>query len=119
MAAMFSLPPMNLLTLIAPDFFGGAHSTYWGKWYWWEMTLFTGVVGVLLAIVGMVGGRIKARWAMLGTIAMTLLLAFGKYTPLFDLLYRLPVMNSLRGLVKFSFGALLFVRSWPEAAWMR
>ncbi len=108
-AAMFSLPPMNLLTLIAPDFFGGAHSTYWGKWYWWEMTLFTGVVGVLLAIVGMVGGRIKARWAMLGTIAMTLLLAFGKYTPLFDLLYRLPVMNSLRGLVKFSFGASLFV----------
>lgn len=40
-AAMFSFPPENLLTLLAPGFFGDMRSqTYWGRCYLWETSLF-------------------------------------------------------------------------------
>ena len=110
MAGMFSFPPINLLTLVAPWFYGGTESApYWGKWYQWEMTLFVGVAGLLLGIVGIIRGRMAGRWAATAALAGTLLLAMGSYTPLFEVLYRLPVFNMMRGLSKFTFQASLFL----------
>ena len=100
---------MNLLTLLAPWLFGGDASTYWGKWYLWEMTLFIGAAGLLLAIIGIARGRLTSRRAAAVTLAVTLVLAMGGYTPVFELLYRLPIFNMLRGLSKFIFPASLFL----------
>ncbi len=108
-AGMFSLPPENLLMLIAPWFYGVPGAPYWGKWYPWEMTLFIGAAGGLLAAAGIARGRLAGRRAATVTLGITLLLAMGSYTPLFELIYRLPLFNMLRGLSKFIFQASLFL----------
>ncbi len=57
-ASMFSFPPENLLTLIAPKFFGDlSPADYFGRCYLWEMSLFLGVTALALAIYGAVGQR--------------------------------------------------------------
>src|SRR5262249_13299427 len=42
-------------------------------------------------------------------LVLTILLAFGRYTPLFAVLYRLPGFSSFRGLSKFLFLTQLFL----------
>ena len=57
-AAMFGFPPENLLTLLNPYFFGDMMTQpYWGRCYLWEMSLFIGVTGLVLALYGAVYGR--------------------------------------------------------------
>lgn len=49
-AGIYSFPPENLLTLIAPNFFGhGTGSAYWGRWFSWEMSLYVGIGGLVFA----------------------------------------------------------------------
>ncbi len=107
-AAMFSFPPENFLTLLVPGFFGGM-SSYWGRWYLWEMSLFIGVTGFVLAVSGAVRGSRKLR---LSSVSMTLILsvlALGTYTPLFNLLYRsVPGFDMFRGNSKFIFLVAMF-----------
>jgi hypothetical protein len=109
-AAMFSFPPENLLTLVAPTFFGNMGSVpYWGRCYLWEMCLFIGMTGLVLAIRGACcGGR--ERHVCLITIGLLAVLALGAHTPLFPVLFRFaPLFDSLRGTSKFAFQAILFV----------
>ena len=107
-AAMFSFPPENFLTLLVPGFFGGM-SSYWGRWYLWEMSLFIGVTGFVLAVSGALRGSRELR---LSSISMTLILsvlALGTYTPLFNLLYRsAPGFDMFRGNSKFIFLVAMF-----------
>jgi len=107
-AAMFSFPPENFLTLLVPGFFGGM-SNYWGRWYLWEMSLFIGVTGFVLAVSGAVRGSRELR---LSSVSMTLILsvlALGAYTPLFNLLYRfVPGFDLFRGNSKFIFLVAIF-----------
>ncbi len=107
-AAMFSFPPENFLTFLVPGFFGGM-SNYWGRWYLWEMSLFIGVTGFVLAVSGAVRGSSKLR---LSSVSMTLILsvlALGSYTPLFNLLYRsVPGFDLFRGNSKFIFLVAMF-----------
>jgi hypothetical protein len=57
-ASMFGFPPENLLTLLNPYFFGDMEGqAYWGRCYLWEMSLFVGVTGLVLAIYGAFYGR--------------------------------------------------------------
>jgi len=110
-AAQFSFPLENLLTLIAPFFFGDMASVpYWGKAYLWAMTFFIGCTGLALALYGAVyGDKAGRRWSV-AMILILLVLALGAYTPLFDLLYNfLPGFNKFRGASKFIFPATLFL----------
>jgi len=110
-ASMFSFPPENFLTLLAPGFFGDVkHFNYWGRYYWWEMCLFIGVTGFLLAIYGAAAGdRARRRFSV--TMALLLLiLALGADTPLFRALYDwAPGFNRFRGMSKFSVLASAFL----------
>jgi hypothetical protein len=108
-ASMFAFPPENFLTLLAPNFFGPL-SNYWGRCYLWEMSLFIGVTGCVLAVYAAALGRRQRTWPLLAALALTLLLALGKHTPLFELLYRCaPGFNKFRGVSKFIFPASLFL----------
>ena len=84
-------------------------SSYWGRWYLWEMSLFIGVTGFVLAVSGAVRGSRKLR---LSSVSMTLILsvlALGTYTPLFNLLYRsVPGFDMFRGNSKFIFLVAMF-----------
>jgi hypothetical protein len=110
-ASMFSFPPENLVTLLAPNFFGDNVSfPYWGRCYLWEMSLFMGVGGLILAVYGgLRGGKDIRRFSLVMT-ALLLLLALGSHTPLFSFLYRfVPGFNLFRGNSKFIFLVSLFI----------
>ncbi len=110
-AASCSLPPENLITLLAPGFFGSAvSSSYWGRCFAWEMTPFFGVTGIVLAACGVSAGGREARRTLLPLFLAMLLLALGANTPLFRLLYTVvPGFDRFRGPAKFIFPAALFV----------
>ncbi|MCJ7663011.1 MAG: YfhO family protein [Desulfobacterales bacterium] len=110
-AAMFSFPPENLLTLIVPNFFGNINNTpYWGRCFLWEMSLFMGVTGLVLAIFGSIRGDKELRLFALPMALVLLLLAFGSHTPLFKVLYNyFPGFDRFRGNSKFIFHATLFL----------
>jgi hypothetical protein len=130
---MFSFPPENLLTLLAPNFFGdGKESQYWGRSYLWEMSLFVGVTGLVMAVVGADQnheegtrrGRQEARgkriakgiwlWVVghreLVMVGILFVLALGAHTPLFKALYHwVPGFDKFRGSSKFIFLASMFL----------
>jgi hypothetical protein len=110
-AALFSFPPENLITWVAPAFFGDmAHFPYWGRWYLWEMSLFVSVTGFLLAVYAVVFRQERERLILPAMVMILLLLAMGSYLPWFGLLYAyLPGFDAFRGVSKFVFQATLFV----------
>lgn len=109
-AAQYSVPPENLLTLLSPRIFGDlSASPYFGRWYLWEVCLFTGVTTLALAVLGAVyGERRQKRWAVLLAL-VCLVLAMGSHTPAFDLLRAwLPLFGSFRVAGRFGFLFCLF-----------
>ncbi len=104
-AAMFSLPPENLIGLLSPGFFGDAESVqYWGRCNFWEMSLFISVTGLALSIVGATSGERSVRRFSVIMVAVLLVLALGSHTPLFRILYHfVPGFNKFRGSSKFMF----------------
>lgn len=81
----YSLPPENLITLLAPTFFGDHRTApYWGQWNLWDLTGFVGVAGLALAAFG-AAGRHPQRFLWAGTAVAALVLALGGHTPVFRL----------------------------------
>jgi len=110
-AAQFSLPPENLLTLLAPGFFGGPLTVYWGRGYSWEMSCFIGVTELLLVAVAL-GDPERRRSAALDVIVgvVLMILALGSHTLLFRPLFAcIPGFAFFRGWSKFSFPATVFL----------
>jgi hypothetical protein len=110
-ASSFSLPPENFITLLAPNFFGNDVSLpYWGRCNYWEMSLFLGITGLILAVYGSIfGSKNVRRFSIIMTILL-LLLALGGYTPIFRILYNfVPGFNLFRGNSKFILPASLFI----------
>jgi len=107
-ASMFSFPPENLLTLVAPWFYGNMQSVpYWGRCYLWEMSFFIGAGALLLAIHGALQRGASPRLLIL--LVAAIVLALGIHTPLHHLLYQaLPGFSAFRGSSKFIFFAGLF-----------
>jgi hypothetical protein len=117
LASTFAFPPENLLTLVAPAFFGDARTLpYWGRWYIWEMSLFIGVTGFALAAYGMARGQLAGKRAMLAAVVLMFVLALGKNTPLFGLLYDYaPGFDRFRSLSKFTFFCAVFLALFAAA----
>ncbi len=110
-ASSFSFPPENLVTLVLPGLFGDVVSTpYWGRWTLTEMCLFVGVAPFVLALYGALAGAPDVRRYSVAFTIGILILACGRYTPIYQLLYDyLPAYCSFRGTTKFAFLASLFV----------
>jgi len=110
-ASKFSFPPENLVTFLSPQFFGNDTTVpYWGRWHLWEMSLFVGVVGFVLAVYGSVYGKRRACRFSVAMAGLLILLALGGYTPLFKILHDwIPGFDKFRGSSKFIFEASLFI----------
>lgn len=110
-ATMFSFPPENLITWVAPAFFGDAvHFPYWGRWYLWEASLFVSVTGFWLAIYAVFFRQGRERLILPAMVVILLFLAMGSYMPWFSLLQDwLPGFKLFRGVSKFIFPSTLFV----------
>ncbi|MDQ3440373.1 MAG: YfhO family protein, partial [Planctomycetota bacterium] len=110
-ARAFFLPFENLLTFFAPRLFGDAVNTaYVGRWFPWETSVFVGVTTILLAGYATIAVPARRRVFAVTVAVVALLLALGRQTPLFELMYRaVPGFASFRGQSKFAHFASLFL----------
>ncbi len=102
------LAPLQLLTLLTPDFFGGVRSPYWGYGYFWGATCYVGAATLALAIAGL-WHRPRGRVAALVALALlSVALAMGPHTPVFGLAAKaVPALRLFRGAAWFTFAAAL------------
>jgi len=117
-ATRYSLPPQALIGLLAPGFYGRGPAGFWGPWDRVEVG-YAGVATLVLAVVGIIQSpKPKAQnpktetqnpppairnsqfaicnfFALL--VLLALLLAMGRYTPLYGLLYcYVPTFDQVR-----------------------
>jgi len=101
----FSFAPENFITLFIPEFFGNSLKTpYWGRYYLWEMSLYAGILPLMLCALASFCYRNTFTKTFLIMALITTILALGKFTPLFKILYNIvPGFNMFRGNSKFIF----------------
>lgn len=99
-AYALSFWPWRLITLLAPDFFGNpARGGYWAFGTYWEEAAFVGILPLILAALALAAWwRQRGRQRTTGPVALvpvlaglalaSLLLALGRYTPLYPLFFR-------------------------------
>jgi hypothetical protein len=115
-ATRFSLPPRALVGLLAPGFYGRGPAGFWGLWDRVEVG-YAGVATLVLAVVGAACGLRFAFCAFRPSpshddvepgdrfpipffaflVPLAFVLAMGRYTPLYRLLYRyVPAFDQVR-----------------------
>ncbi len=111
-ATMASLPPENLATLFIPGLFG-LHDlvpgldplarpellerVYWGRWIYWELCPFVGIIPLLLAMMSPSRARRFHALFFIILSAAALALALGRYNPLYPALMKaVPILGGLR-----------------------
>jgi hypothetical protein len=109
-ATSYSLPLEGLFTLLVPELFGdGEGLAYWGRWWFWDASIFLGVATLVLAGLGVRYGPPESRRVALPLLLFSLLLALGSRSPVYDLCYRLiPAFDSFRAPSKYAYHASLF-----------
>ncbi len=111
-AVSHSFPPEQLLTLLVPEMFGNADAfarTYFGRVFFWDATVYMGVVGLFLALHGALSARGATRNTSIGLAFTLCIMALGGYTPLYRVIYEsVPVFQFVRAPSKFMFFAAAF-----------
>ncbi len=98
MSEGFFFPPIHLIQLIAPDFFGNpATMNYWGTWNYGEMVAYAGVGGILFALLGLTAWKSNTHvrfWAFVAGASVVLTtknpLTLAVYTA------KIPILSSLQ-----------------------
>lgn len=118
-ASMVSLPPESLLSAIVPYPLGDMKNIpYMGRWYLWEMGMYAGLAGLVLAIIRLAKMQNHQRWRMMLILAFILTMAMGSHTPLHWLLYRFcPGFSIFRGPSKFRILWVLFLAILAGEGW--
>jgi hypothetical protein len=111
-AGDYSLWPPQLVQVLVPDIFGRAPhppfapvenvnpETYWGRGSYVESAFYVGVVPLILAAAAVIKRR-EPFWIVV--LAVSVIVAFGAYTPLFKLYEVIPPFNLFRGPSRFLF----------------
>ncbi len=99
----FSMNPLGLVTILAPNFFGGPDpsSLFVNRLIWWEITPFIGVAAFLFALNSLRRGGLSQNRIPLGLSLLAALFSFGSYTFLYPLLEKFPLFHNFRGSFKF------------------
>lgn len=90
----YSYSPWSVLTWLAPDMLGNpARGEFYGYAAYWEDATYVGLIPTALAFGAVLGAlwpraeQRRVRLAVLAVLAVTLVLALGKNTPIFPWLY--------------------------------
>jgi hypothetical protein len=95
-ATSFSLEPIRLAAFVSPFLFGGnPGSVERGAGSLIEMSAYVGVLPLALAALALTR-RDRRVLFLAGLAAVGLVLALGKYTPFYSLVYALPLFGSVR-----------------------
>ncbi len=104
-AIQYSLPPVNLITLVFPYFFRAADGDHWSLWQYWEVVIHVGIVPLVLAAVGLSSRRrgLSACFALVGGLA--LVLSVGGYLPLglYETIWTLPGVQLQRAPARLTY----------------
>jgi hypothetical protein len=110
------VPPENLMTLIAPHFWGDPmRNPYMGRWWFWESNLYIGTGILLLSLAGLVLARWRNTWPIVLAILVSFALALGIHAHvgsfnLFHFLYyHFPFYDHFRGTGRFAIFVALFM----------
>ena len=103
-ASQYSLPPIQLLSVLLPDFFV-VNGQYWGLWSRWEVFAYVGIAPLLLALYGVVLARSRLVFFFVGLGLFSLAVALGEHSPggLHRALSGLPGFSVLRAPGRFLF----------------
>ncbi|MBI2863997.1 MAG: YfhO family protein [Chloroflexi bacterium] len=107
-AMNYSLVPWQLAGLLAPDFFGNPGAgNYWGPGNYWEAAGYVGVFPLLAASVGLLAPVKLSRAPrifLLGTIAVSLLFALGRFLPVYPFIFgHVPGFSFFQAPARFLF----------------
>lgn len=98
----WSLHPIESITFFIPEFFGLKDKTYWGHNLFCLATQYLGIIPLILVLFAIVFiWRNKIILFLSGMSLLTLLLSFGGYTPIYGLLYHIPVFSNFRNPTRF------------------
>lgn len=99
----FSEPPEEFLTFLLPQYLGLKAETYWGRIGWVQQRFpiqssdYVGILPLFLAILAFWFNRNKKEvWFFIGLAVFAVILALGRFTPLYSLISFLPGFNSFR-----------------------
>ena len=105
----WSFHPLETIVYLYPKFFGFLESTYWGHSQFWLHSDYLGILPLIFAFGGIFFvNKNKTLWFFLIMGVCVMVLAFGGFTPLHKLLFKIPIVNGFRnssrwlGLFSFS-----------------
>lgn len=95
---------VDLLTLLLPYGFRADPAVQWMRYPYWESTVYVGVAGLLLAVVGLASGRRRVVLPVAAVGAIGLVLAMAQHAPvdLYAWLWSLPGFSSMRAPVRYT-----------------
>ncbi len=96
-----SYPPLELLEYGVPQVFGdsvrGSTVPYFGAWGERIVSDYIGLPVLLLAMMGLFGGKRRYRWFLLILVFSGTLIGLGRYTPVYWILYQvMPGFDGFR-----------------------
>ena len=93
----WSLHPLETIVYVYPKFFGFLESTYWGKSPFWLHNDYLGIIPWIFVFTAVFFLFKEKRVRFFFFLAVgTIILAFGGFTPLYKLLFKIPVINGFR-----------------------
>jgi hypothetical protein len=97
-ATMWSFHPQEILTFIAPSWFGLKSPYYWGTMPFTSSSFYFGIVPLLFAVLAFFGKKDRLFWGLVGVTIFSLLLSFGQHFETFYRLFfdHLPFFNKFR-----------------------
>ena len=97
-----SLPPIQLITLFMPEFFGTQIDyTRWGARNFWELTGYIGILPIMFSLLAIYLRRSKLVLFFTALSFFSIIYALGAYTPLFNLILQIPLLNYFRVPARF------------------
>ena len=94
-ASSWSLHPKEMITFIHSNFYGFGDSTYTGHFLFTHFPNYLGIIVIILACFA--SFKLKLVRFFWGVIIVSLIISFGKYTPVYEFLYDyLPLFNRFR-----------------------
>lgn len=102
-ATTWSFDWKDFIQFILPDAFGYFQTTekYWSNQSWLK-TVYLGIIPLILSMFYFIN-KDKRKWIFLFLIVVSFMIALGRNTLLYNLLYHIPPFNSMRYPVKYLF----------------